>query len=176
MKHNTFEKYDASDYNFCIVRARFNEHVTKGLLDGALRGLEDSGAKKEHVLVYEVPGSYDIPYGVQVAAGGKHPFDWFDRLTTRGHRTVVDAIICLGAIIKGETSHDEHIARAVFGELLRLEHEYKLPIVLGIITTNTLEQAEARSDDDDKNVGRQAAKAAIELLALSRNNFSAEIS
>lgn len=152
MKHNTFKSLSAENLNFCIVRARFNKEVTDGLLEGALKALENAGAKREHVLVYEVPGSYDIPYGVQIAADGKH----------------VDAIVTLGAIIKGETQHDEHIATAVFGELLRLEQTYKLPISLGIITTHTLEQAQARSGEDENNVGAQAAQAAIELLHIKK--------
>ena len=150
MKSNTFTPKDASKYTFAIVRARFNVRATEGLLEGAYKALKESGASESQVKTYEVPGSYDIPYGVQVATRGENP----------------DAIISLGVIIKGETNHDEHIATAVFSELHRLEAEYKLPITLGIITTNTLEQARARSGDDDANVGYQAAHAAVELLYL----------
>lgn len=152
MKSNTFTDHDAAGYTFGIVRARFNSEVTEGLLGGARRALTAAGAAPDAIAAHEVPGSYDIPFGVHVV-----------------QRSAPDAIICLGAIIKGETSHDAHIATAVFGELLRLEHEYQLPLALGIITANTLEQAQARSADDEANVGYQAARAAIELATLNHS-------
>jgi 6,7-dimethyl-8-ribityllumazine synthase len=150
MKHNTFDTRDGSGFTFAIVQARFHSDVTDRLKAGSLRALAESSVADDNIKIYLVPGSYDISYGVQAAVKDAKP----------------NALICLGVIIKGETAHDEYIASATFSELLRLEHEYKLPITLGIITVNNREQAEARAKDDDTNVGYQAAKAAIELLHL----------
>lgn len=150
MKYNTFDKQDGSAFTFAIIQARFHSEITGKMNAGALRALAESNVPEASIAAYEVPGSYDLPYGVKVAVEKSAPY----------------AIICIGVVIKGETAHDEYIARATFGELLRLEHEYKIPITLGIITVNNLEQAEARSKDDDTNVGYQAAKAAVELANL----------
>lgn len=151
MKSNTFTSKDASSYTFAIVQARFNTDITEGLLQGAHRALESCNVPQENIMVYEVPGSYDIPYGVHIAMReGRKP----------------DAFICLGAIIKGETDHDEHIATAVFGELHRLQAAYITPIALGIITVQNPKQGHVRSAEDDANVGYQAAHAAVELLGL----------
>ena len=150
MKSNSFSKRDGSNYTFAIVRARFNAEVTEGLLFGALKALSESNVPEKQIMLYEVPGSYDIPYGIHAALKGKKP----------------DAIICLGAIVKGETMHDQVIAHAVFGDLLRLEQEYSVPITLGILTTHDMEQARTRSANNEVNAGYQAVRAAVELLYL----------
>lgn len=133
-----------------IVRARFNEAVTAGLLAGAHKALAECGIAQKNIREIVVPGSYDIPYGIIAGTKKKKPH----------------AVIVLGAIIKGETKHDEYIANATFGTVHTLQTALNIPIGLGIITTNTKEQAEARSADSAGNVGYQAAYAAAELLAL----------
>jgi 6,7-dimethyl-8-ribityllumazine synthase len=151
MKWNTFTGLKAKKgTKVLVVRARFNEGVTQGLLDGAKKALGEAGVSHKNIVVIEVPGSFDIPYGI---------IKGFKKSKAHG-------VLALGAIVKGETKHDEHIATAVFGGLLELEEEFGRPITCGVITTNSLEQAEARSGENEKNVGWQAAHALIELLAL----------
>jgi 6,7-dimethyl-8-ribityllumazine synthase len=152
MKWNTFKVQNAKKgTKIVIVRARFNEAITKGLLDGAKRGLLELGVAEKNIRVVEVPGSFDIPYGIMRGVKKFKPH----------------GVVALGAIIKGETKHDEYIANAVFHTLHELTEEFNRPITCGVITTHSLEQAHARSDESDRNVGYQAAHAAIELLRLS---------
>lgn len=151
MKWNSFGSSAAKKgTKITLVRARFNESVTVGLVEGARKALTERGVNPKHISIIEVPGTFDIPYGV-VAAFKKY----------KPH-----AVVALGAVIKGETKHDEYIAHATFATLHDLMQKYGRPIPCGIITTNTREQAEARSDSSERNVGYQAACAALELLRV----------
>lgn len=160
MKSNTFKKQNGAGLKFAIVRARFNEEITKGLLDGARKGIRDSqpqagqplaeGVMSLDVMIVEVPGSFEIPLQVKRLAAEKK----------------YDVVIALGAIIKGETKHDEYIANAVIPALMQIGLQYNVPVMLGIITPLNLEQARARSAADDHNVGYQAVLAAVEVCGL----------
>ncbi len=132
---------------FAIVRAKFNEEITAGLLRGALRALRDEGVAKRDVTVVEVPGSWEIPLAVLRLARTKK----------------YAAIVTIGAVIKGETSHDYWINHAIFPELQRTARRFMLPVTLGIITCNTWKQALARSRPNKDNRGYAAAKAALEM-------------
>lgn len=149
---------------FAIVVSRFNESITSRLADGAIETLKKNRIADNAIDVYWVPGAFEIP---TVAS----------RLADAG---VYDALLCLGAVIKGETSHDEHINRAVSLALAQLGLETGLPVIFGVLTCNTLEQAIARSggqigtrgkdrpDSSLGNKGAECAVAALEMLDLLR--------
>jgi len=138
---------DGSNHKIGIVKSRYNEDITGGLLAGCFKALEECGVKKENIEILEVPGSFELPIGAKRLAEKKY-----------------DAIICLGAIIKGETNHDEYIANAVSRGITEVALKYNLPVLFGVITALNLEQAKARSADDRQNRGYAAARGAIELL------------
>ncbi len=135
-------------YKIAIVKSRFNEDVISGLLQGALKALKECGVKEENIKVLEVPGSFELPFGAKQIADKKE----------------YDAIVCLGAIIKGETNHDHHIAGACAKGLIDLSLEYNIPILFGVITALNIDQAAARSADNDLNRGYEAALSAVEIL------------
>jgi len=113
---------DASRLRFGIVVSRFNGLVTERLLRGALRALQECGADDQRIQVVHVPGAFEIPLFVEsFAASGK-----------------VDAVLCLGAIVRGETQHHDYLARAVFDGLQTLQVTRRLPIALGVLTTETM--------------------------------------
>jgi 6,7-dimethyl-8-ribityllumazine synthase len=126
-----------------IVAARYNQEIVDALLEGALEALQEKGAKAEPIL--SVPGSFEIPVAAQA-------------LADKGD---VDAVICLGCVIKGETAHFEHVAEAAARGILDVSLETGVPCVFGVLTTYTEEQAKARKDK-----GSEAAETAIEMANL----------
>src|SRR5438105_5360591 len=145
-----------SSFRFAIVQSRFNETITKRLLEGALDALRAGGAKDEVIEVVSVPGAFEIPL---IAA----------RLAkTRRY----DAVVCLGAVIRGQTEHLEYISTAVSLGIARVAYDSGVPVIFGILTTNTEEEAEARSGgaaaDDRCNKGYEAGRAAIEMGNLMK--------
>jgi 6,7-dimethyl-8-ribityllumazine synthase len=135
-----------------IVISRYNSAVTERLLNGALRGLRECGVSDERVEVVQVPGAFEIPLFVE-------------SLATTGR---FDALICLGAIVRGETQHHDYLARAVFDALQRLQIRRHVPVALGVLTTENIEQALQRSGDDRGNKGFEAALTAVETATLLR--------
>ena len=152
----------ASDGRFAIVVARFNQSITGRMLDGAVATLTAHGIPDDRIDVAWVPGAFEIPtVASRLASAGRHV-----------------AILCLGAVIRGQTTHDQHINRAVSLALAQLGTQYKLPVIFGILTCETLEQAIARSGGraattgkDDAlahlgNKGVDCAEAALEMVNL----------
>jgi len=135
---------------FAIVLSRYNEHITGKLLAGATQTLEASGVASGDIDVAWVPGAWEIPLVAQRLAQSK--------------RYV--AVICLGAVIKGETTHDEHINRQVSLSLGQLALETGLPVLFGVLTCNTLEQAIHRAGGNAGNKGQECAAAALEMVRL----------
>lgn len=150
MDHNTFSKVDGARFRFAIVRARFNEEITQGLLDGALRALKAAGVAEERIRVVEVPGSFEIIHAANKLAASER----------------YDAILCLGCIIKGATSHDEYLANAVYDGMKAITIKYGTPCIAGVLTVNNLAQAQERAVDSPMNRGMEAACAALEVAAL----------
>ncbi|MBI4518753.1 MAG: 6,7-dimethyl-8-ribityllumazine synthase [Deltaproteobacteria bacterium] len=137
---------------FGIAVSRFNHAVTDRLLEGAVKTLLEHGAADDDIEVVHVPGAFELPLAAQLlAAGGR-----------------VDGIICLGAIIKGETMHNEVLAYAVGTTLSELAVRHELPVAFGVLTTDTLEQALARAGGRGANKGAEAALSALELANLKR--------
>ena len=135
-----------------IVVARFNEWVTKNLLNGALEGLERYGVSDSNITVVWVPGACEIPLAAK-------------QLAQNGH---VDAIICLGAVIRGATPHFEYVASQASSGICNVSLETHLPIIFGVLTTDTMEQAMERAGIKSGNKGFEAVQTAIEMVDLLR--------
>jgi len=143
---------DAKGLQFGVVVSRFNSVVTERLLLGAFRGLRETGAAADAIEVVHVPGAFEIPlFAESLASTGKF-----------------DAVICLGAVVRGETQHHDYLSRAIFQTLQQLQITHHVPVVLGILTTDNVEQALARSGDDPGNKGYEAALTAVETATLLR--------
>jgi 6,7-dimethyl-8-ribityllumazine synthase len=143
---------DARNLRVGIVVSRYNSAVTERLLHGALRALHQCGADEDHIEVVHVPGAFETAlFAESLANSGKF-----------------DALICLGAIVRGETQHHDYLARAVFDALQHLQLTHHLPVALGILTTENVEQALRRAGDDPGNKGFEAAMTAIETANLLR--------
>jgi len=149
---------------FAIVVSRFNQSITSRLLDGAVQTLRAHGVVDDHIDVAWVPGAFEIPpVASRLAGTGRYA-----------------AVICLGAVIRGETTHDQHINRAVSMAMTEISIHYGLPVLFGVLTCNTLEQAVARSggeagtrgkDQPDSRLGNkgiECAEAALEMVDLLR--------
>jgi 6,7-dimethyl-8-ribityllumazine synthase len=134
---------NAADRCFAIVVARFNESITSRLLEGAVQTLLANGVADDRIDVAWTPGAFEIPtVANRLAASGRYA-----------------AVICLGAVVRGETTHDQHINRAVSHSLCEIGVHYGLPVLFGILTCNTLEQAIARSGGNAATTGKDAANA-----------------
>jgi 6,7-dimethyl-8-ribityllumazine synthase len=141
---------NARGLKFAIVVARFNSFVTDKLLEGALDGLRRCGANTEDSLIVRVPGSWELPLAVkELAASRKY-----------------DAIIALGAVIRGETPHFDYVAGHAASGLAQAQLETGVPIAFGVLTTNTVEQAVDRAGAKVGNKGFDAAMTAIEMVQL----------
>jgi 6,7-dimethyl-8-ribityllumazine synthase len=143
---------DATGMRMAIVAGRFNDAVTKPLLEGALDGLREHGLTSDDVPVVWVPGSYEIPLVAQrFAASGD-----------------VDAVICLGAVIRGDTPHFEYVAGQCAAGVTRVALDTGVPVIFGVQTTDDFDQAMARAGGTEGNKGREAALTAIEMVDLLR--------
>lgn len=140
----------AKGFKFAVVVSRFNEFITGRLLDGAIDAIVRSDGKEEDIDVIRVPGSFEIPLVVKRAALSKK----------------YDAIICLGAVIRGETPHFDYVASEVTKGIALLNLEFTIPITYGIITADNTEQAIERAGNKMGNKGFEAARSAVELLNL----------
>ena len=145
-------KLDAAGLKFGIIVSRFNDFVTDKLLEGALDGLKRYGGEEKNIDVVRVPGSFEIPLlASKMAASGKY-----------------DAIVCLGAVIKGETAHFEYISGEVTRGIGHAMMEHQIPIAFGVLTTYTVEQAMERAGKEMDNKGFEAALTAIEMVRLGK--------
>ncbi|MGB5132045.1 MAG: 6,7-dimethyl-8-ribityllumazine synthase [Steroidobacteraceae bacterium] len=140
----------ARNLKFTIVAARFNESVVERLVDGAVKALMSHGAATSQVEIVRVPGAFDLPVVVR-------------RIAETGR---ADAIIALGAVIRGETAHFDYIAGECASGLSRVSSDTGVPVVFGVLTTDTVEQAEERAGGKEGNRGADAARAAIYLATL----------
>ena len=145
-------KIRAEGLRFGIVVSRFNSFITERLLEGALDALRRNGAKEEAIEIYRTPGSFEIPAVVKRLA----------------ERNSYDAIICLGAVIRGATPHFTYISAEVTKGIAQLALESAIPIAYGIITADTIEQAIERAGTKAGNKGWDAALSAIEMANLYR--------
>ena len=145
--------YDAKGLKIDLIVSRFNDFISSHLLDGALDCLRRHGARDEDLAVYRVPGSFEIPYLAARLAGRK---------------PAPDAIVCLGAVIRGATDHYQYIADGMARGIQRVALDTGVPVILGVLTTDTIEQAVERAGAKQGNKGADAALTAIEMANLYR--------
>lgn len=141
----------ASPYRFGIVVAQWNAEVTGRLLDGTLQTLRNHGALNDNIQMIEVPGSYELTSGTDIIL--------------RDHS--LDAVICLGCVIQGETRHFDYICSAVAHGITHVALKYNKPVVFGVLTTDNLQQALDRAGGKHGNKGEEAAVTAIQMAELS---------
>jgi len=143
---------DATDMRFGIVVSDWNREVTRALLEGSVNTLRKHGATEENIVIKHVPGSFELTLGAQLLAE-------YDDL---------DAVICLGCVIQGETPHFTFICQGVTQGITQLNLEYNIPFVFGVLTTFNLRQAIDRSGGKHGNKGDEAAITAIKMAAIQR--------
>jgi 6,7-dimethyl-8-ribityllumazine synthase len=137
---------------FAIVAARFNSFIVERLVEGALDALRRHGADPSKITVVRVPGAWEIPFACARLASGKK----------------LDAVIALGAVIRGATPHFEHVSNEVSKGVAQVSVQSGVPVSFGVLTTDTIEQAIERAGTKAGNKGFDAALAAIELVSLGR--------
>jgi len=142
----------AADMRIAIVVSEWNEEITNGLLNGAHNTLLNQGATTDNVLVKYVPGSFELPLGAQFVL----------------EELAVDAVICLGAVIRGETSHFDYVCEATAMGIKDVGLKYNKPVIFGVLTDDNIEQSRARSGGMHGNKGDEAAITAIKMVAFQR--------
>ena len=151
LKKKTPAKKQAKDSNKAlrigIVVSDWNTSITNALFEGAMKALIENGVPSTQIYVKRVPGSFELTYGAQQMA----------------EQMKLNAIVCLGCVIQGETRHFEFICNAVANGITNIGIQYKLPVIFGVLTTDTLKQAKARSGGKYGNKGEECAIAAIQM-------------
>ncbi|MBM3203922.1 6,7-dimethyl-8-ribityllumazine synthase [Candidatus Woesearchaeota archaeon] len=139
-----------SDSRFCIVASRFNSFIVEHLIGGAVDALRRHGAGEEQIHLVRTPGAWELPLAVQkVAASGRY-----------------DAIITLGAVIRGSTPHFDYVAGECVKGMSMVSLQYQIPVAFGVLTVDTLEQAIERAGTKAGNKGAEAALSVIEMVNL----------
>ena len=151
--HSNKNLVDISKKRFGIVVSEWNEEVTEALYHGAYQTLIDHGAKEDNIISQTVPGSYELSLGAQWLA----------------ERADVDAVICLGCVIQGETRHFDFICDAVAHGITNVSLKYNKPVIFGVLTPDTHQQALDRSGGKHGNKGDEASITAIKMLGLRQN-------
>jgi 6,7-dimethyl-8-ribityllumazine synthase len=147
----------AAGLRFGVVISRFNSFITERLLDGALDALQRAGAANDQIEIMRVPGAFELPIAAKKLAESKRP----------------DAIICIGCVLRGETSHYEHVSNEVARGIQLAQMDTGVPIAFCVLTCDTLEQAIDRAGLKSGNKGFEAGLAAVEMGNLSRQLRSA---
>jgi 6,7-dimethyl-8-ribityllumazine synthase len=148
---NKEEVPNAKGLTFGIVVSEWNVNITEGLYKGASDALIECGANANDIVKYNVPGSYELVFGAKIAAKNKP-----------------DAIICLGSVIQGETKHFDFVCNAVAMGIKDLNISLDIPVIFGVLTDNTMDQAQNRSGGKYGNKGIEAAITAIKMADLNR--------
>jgi 6,7-dimethyl-8-ribityllumazine synthase len=151
MKYNVIEgNFNGANKKFAIVAARFNDFITQNLIAGAIDSLVLHGVKETDVTVYKVPGAYELPFACKKAAEtGKY-----------------NAVIALGAVIRGSTPHFDFVANEAAKGIAQVSLQTDVPVIFGVLTTDTIEQAIERAGTKSGNKGADAAVTAIEMTNL----------
>ncbi|TAN49489.1 MAG: 6,7-dimethyl-8-ribityllumazine synthase [Methylococcaceae bacterium] len=143
---------NAADTRYCIIASRFNSFIVEQLVGGAVDVLVRHGAKPEDITLAKTPGAYELPLAVQRAAASKK----------------YDAIIALGAVIRGATPHFDFVAGECVKGLATVSLQHDIPVAFGVLTTDTIEQAIERAGTKAGNNGAAAAMSALEMVNLLR--------
>lgn len=148
---NKDEVPNAKGLTFGIVVSEWNVNITEGLYNGTADALIECGANSNDIVRYNVPGSYELVFGAKIAAKNKP-----------------DAIICLGSVIQGETKHFDFVCNAVAMGIKDLNISLDIPVIFGVLTDNTMDQAKNRSGGKYGNKGIESAITAIKMTVLNR--------
>ncbi|MBW1799281.1 MAG: 6,7-dimethyl-8-ribityllumazine synthase [Deltaproteobacteria bacterium] len=143
-------KLSAEGYRFAIIVSRFNDFISSKLVEGALDALNRHGARDENIVLIKVPGAFEIPIAAKRLAESKK----------------YDAIVCLGAVIRGATPHFDYVAAEVSKGIASIAIDTGIPVTFGVLTTDNLEQAIERAGSKSGNKGWDAAVAAMEMVNL----------
>ena len=149
-EHNLENTPNSEGMRFAIIVSEWNEHITNNLYNGAEQALLDCGVKQNDIVRIDVPGSFELVFGVKIASNYNY-----------------DAIICLGSVIKGETDHSHYVCNAVSSGIKGLNITLDIPVIFGVLTDNTEEQAISRSGGKHGNKGVEAAITAIKMAHLN---------
>ena len=145
---------DSSDMKIGIVVSQWNNKITDGLFNGAFTTLIESGISENNIEKIEVPGSFELIFGAKILS-----------------RKDIDAIICLGSVIQGETKHFDYVCQAVSNGIKDLNITLDIPVIFGVLTDNTMEQALYRSGGKHGNKGIEAAVTAIKMAHLNQQKL-----
>jgi 6,7-dimethyl-8-ribityllumazine synthase len=152
-EHNPTLVPNAAHLSFGVVVSDYNPNITHALLDACYETLVQYGASPKQVYIWHVPGAFELPLAAKMLYQATHP----------------DAVICLGCVIKGDTEHDKYINYAVSRAIMQLNMKTGTPFIFGVLTPNTLEQAQDRAGGKHGNKGTEAAIAAIQMAALNEH-------
>jgi len=141
----------ASAYRFGIIVSEWNAEITNALYQGAYNSLINYGAKAQNILTFHVPGSFELTSAADILLKNRN----------------IDAVICLGCVIQGETRHFDFICNAVANGITNVALKYNKPVVFGVLTTNTMQQAIERAGGAHGNKGDEAAVTAIKMIRFS---------
>lgn len=142
----------AEEMSFGIVVSEWNKEITHALYEGCFDTLIKHGAKEENIYTAQVPGTFELPVGAKILASGKK----------------VDAVICIGCVIKGETSHNEYINNAVATALANMSMASGKPFIFGVLTPNDMQQAKDRAGGKFGNKGVEAGVTALRMVAIKK--------
>lgn len=146
-----FNITSVSNFRIGIVVSEWNDHITDSLLKGAVETLVEQGVLRENIIVKHVPGSFELPNGATIL---------YNNIPN------LDAVICIGCIIQGETRHFEFIAQAVADGIMNVGLNYNRPTIFSVLTCNTMQQAEDRAGGKHGNKGVEGAVSCLKMLAL----------
>lgn len=144
--------HDGAGMRICVVVSRWNEFVTRKLLEGALSALRERGLMPDDITTAWVPGAFEVPTAAKWAAESGR----------------FDAVVCLGAVIRGETAHFEYVAGGAAEGIRTVSLTTGVPIIFGVLTVDTVDQALSRTGGRDGHKGTESALAAIEMVNLKR--------
>lgn len=157
----TVEKYPLSDIQslrIAIVTSEWNAKIIERMQDACIKELRSQSIAEENIITHSVPGSYELPLGAKYVLGGV---------------TKVDAVICLGCVIKGQTKHDDYINHSIAQAISHLSLVSGTPVIFGVLTTNDVAQAEERSGGSHGNKGTESAIAVLKMLSLKEQTSKA---
>jgi len=143
---------DVNDSHIAIVSSRYNNHIVDRLLNGCLATLNARGVNSSSIILVKVPGAFEIPVAAR-------------KLAEQGR---YDAIITLGAVIRGETPHFDFIADACSTGIANIAADFSLPVIFGVLTVDHVQQALDRSGDEESNKGSEAARAALDMISIMK--------
>lgn len=143
---------NATGWRFGIVVSEWNQEITEGLYRGAHEALVKCGVSESDIERFDVPGSYELVYGAKLAAQKRN----------------LDAVICLGSVIRGETAHFDYVCTAVAQGIKDLNIQLNVPVIFGVLTDDNIEQSRARSGGKHGNKGTEAGVTAVKMVALER--------